>query len=360
MKVRSHIDTPSNHRNHQNHNHQKGHAYPRLKSGVMCLPRGSDIYIGLPTFGVLIPAEPHQHTLRYFDGQYSTVEIASGLGVSIEEVEELQALLIQHGMLELLSKQLFAGSDISQVLIQTRVHSELDLLTHRPGINDGGEKAFAERESFTILISGENRFARNLLAALQGVGFTNTRIIPRAQLTPRIEASDVCGFSTRTSDIGKSRSEFAQEIIRNSSIVKSEFLAKADPDLIISTIPIQWDYVQRWMAEGSEHLHINTIIGSHLEIGPLVIPGITPCLRCVALAKLDLGIVEKEGVTAKSSEFPTAVNAYVSGLIAMCVSEYVTTRNSTLLAASYWLDLLTPLSPPDHRYWDFHPDCGCQ
>jgi len=352
MKARSHINVLNT--------HPKMHAYPRLKSGVMCLPRGLDLYIGLPTYGVLIPAEPHQHTVRYFNGQHSTAEIASGLGVAIAEIEELQTLLIHHGMLELLSTQLFTGNDISQVLIQARLHSELDLLTHRPGINDGGEQAFSDRESFTILISGENRFARNLLAALQGVGFTNTRIIPRAQLTPRIEASDVCGFSTRTSDIGKSRSEFAQEIIRNSSIVKSEFLAKADPDLIISTIPIQWDYVQRWMAEGSEHLHINTIIGGHLEIGPMVIPGITPCLRCVALTKLDLGIVENDGAVVRGSEYPTAVNAYLSGLIAMCVSEYVATRNSTLLAASYWLDLLTPLSTPDHRYWDFHPECGCQ
>jgi hypothetical protein len=351
MKVRSARDVLTD--------HPKTNGYPRLKSGVSCIPRGTDMYIGLPTFGVLIPSEPHMHTVRYFDGQYSTADIASGLGIANEEVEELQTLLIEHGMLELLRTRVFAGSDLSQVLIQARLHSELDLLTHRPGISDGGKEAFAERESFTILISGENRFARNLLASLQGVGFTNTRIIPRAQLTPRIEASDVCGFSTRTSDIGKSRIEFAQEIIRNSSIVKSQSLAKAEPDLIISTIPVQWDYVQRWMTEGSAHIHINTIIGGHLEIGPLVIPGITPCLRCVALTKRDLRIVEIEGAAPRSNEFPTAVNAYVSGLIAMCVSEYVATRTSTLLAASYWLDLLAPLSAPEHRYWDFHPECGC-
>jgi hypothetical protein len=332
--------------------------YPRLKSGVTYGARGDEIYVGLPTFGVMIAKDPHLQTLRYFDGHNHIKDIANGLGVDLAQIQQLQRVLIEYGLLETLSTPELVGRNESHLLIRARLQAELDLITHRTGSSDGGSHELHEREAFTILISGENRLARNLLAALQGIGFANTRIIKRAFLSTRIEADDVCGFTTRTTDIGKSRIDFSREIIRNSQILKSELLAKANPDLIISTIPLEWDYVQRWMSEGSKHLHINSIIGNHVEIGPLVIPGITPCLRCVTLTKRDLEI--NSAAEKLRTELPTAASAYIAGLIAMCVSEYVATNESSLMASSYWLDLLAPLSIPEHRYWGFHGSCGCQ
>jgi hypothetical protein len=182
-------------------------------------------------------------------------------------------------------------------------------------------------------------------------------LIARAHLPHQISPEDVCGVVVKPEDIGKLREIFTQDLIRGAQISKPEVDSGTSPDLIISTVPIEWDYIQRWMSEGSIHLHINQIIGREIEIGPLVIPGRDPCLRCARLTKRDNGTdVSYEYIR---SEAPTAAISYISGLIALAIGEYFATGQSPLRATSRWYDLLTPLRAPDIRHWNFHPECGC-
>jgi hypothetical protein len=248
--------------------------------------------------------------------------------------------------------------DVSEELKSLRSSDERASISHRPGVIDGGERELQLRGESTIIISGENKLARNLLVILQASGFTHTRLISRSHLSLQIGTEDVCGIAVRTADIGKKRSEFTDELIRSAQYARGDSVAKSKPDLIISTIPLEWDYVQRWMSEGSIHLHINPIIGHHIEVGPLVIPGVTPCLRCVTLIKRDAGIpTDLEFVRAG---VPSATIAMIAGLITLVVSEYIATAKSTLIGSSYWFDLLRPLRAPEQRHWSFHPECGCQ
>ena len=337
-------------------------SYPRLKPGVESRTRGAEILFTLPYFAIALPLEPARTITRYFDGRHELAEITQGTGMSYENVVELQSVLTQNGLVENLRiplSHIFNGphADPSAVLTQMKLQSELDLITHRPDSNDGGVKELSLRGAFTILISGENRLARNLLATLQSMGFNNTRIITRAHLSAHIGPDDVCGLATRMSDIGKKRNEFAQEIMRNSQFIPTDQVAKADPDLIISTIPIEWDYVQRWMSEGTTHLHINPLIGQHCEIGPLVIPGLTPCLRCVALTKksTDLSLLHE----SMRTELPTQVIATLVGMVATLVGQYAATGDSPLTAASHWVNLLSPFEKSEKRYWEFNASCGC-
>ena len=333
--------------------------YLRLKSGVSLTPHKNEYLLGLPHRAVLLTDRRQVQIARACDGSRRASEIAAGLLCEATEVQSLVELLRAEGFLEELEQPATSNSpDLSMNLIQHRTSIEKSLITHRPGSSDGGEEEFEARHRATILISGENRLARNLLVALQACGFTNTRLITRGHVAPRIAASDVCGVAVRNDDLGKLRVEFTAELIRNSQISKCEIAAKPQPDLIISTIPIEWDYVQRWMSEGSAHLHINPLIGAEIEIGPLVIPGRTPCLRCVTLIKRDNGTrSDREFVR---SELPSAALAFISGLVALNVGDYFATGKSPLRAASYWYDLLNPMRSPEIRHWNFHPQCGCQ
>ena len=339
--------------------HNKYHKYLRLKRGVLISRIGPDHYLGLPTHGIIVNDPIQLHIARYFDGTRHTEEIARGLFCKLSIVEDFANLLSSEGLLDRdLQPIRGENKDLGERLLSLRLGPESALITHRPGVNDAGKNELNNRLQSTILISGENRLAHTLLVALQASGFSHTRLIGRTQLSPQITEDDLCGIVVRTSDIGKNRNEFIQELVRSAQITRSPTVPKAMPDLIISTIPLEWDYVQRWMSEGSVHLHINPLIGGEIEIGPLVIPGLTPCLRCVTLMKRDQGIaIDSEFV---HTELPSAAIAFVAGLIALAIGEYFAIGASEFQAASYWYDLLNPLRPPEQRHWNFHPECGCR
>ena len=333
-------------------------TYIRLKSGVCLTPSGKNFLLGLPTRALLLTESAHAHIARNFNGLQSAKAIAHGLRCDIDLITSFAELLKREGLADEVPRPSSERvMDLSEEVIALRSACERELVAHRAGVKDGGEREFLAREGATILISGENRLARHLLVALHASGFTNTRLISRARLTPRITGADLCGIVVRASDIGKLRKEFSQELIRNSQISRSQLLAKAAPDLIISTVPIEWDYVQRWMSEGSQHLHINQVIGGEIEIGPLVVPGATPCLRCIALTKRENGAGELHSFIR--SEASSAACAYLSGLISLALGQYFGTGATPLRASSHWYNLLDPLRTPEIRHWNFHPECGC-
>lgn len=334
-------------------------TYIRLKSGVSLTQRAVGFALGLPTRALLLNEPLHAQIISAFKSERGSQEIARSLLCEVEEVNALAEQIIEAGFADEVTA--FSSSkslDLSESIISVRTAIERSLIAHRSGVRDGGAKEFEGRESTTILISGENRLARHLLVALQASGFSQTRLIARAHQSPRINGSDLCGTVVRSGDIGKLRSEFTAELIRGSAISRSELLAKPNPDLIISTIPIEWDYVQRWMSEGSTHLHINQLIGPEIEVGPLVIPGATPCLRCVALSKKESA--GSEFHQSSRSEMPSAAGSFIAGLIALSLCEYFATGQSPLRSSSQWYDLLNPLRPPEVRHWNFHPVCGCR
>ena len=333
-------------------------TYIRLKSGVCLTPSGENFLLGLPTRALLLTERAHAHIARNFNGLQSVRAIAQGLRCDMDLINSFAELLKSEGLADQVqSPSSEPIMDLSEEVIALRSACERELVAHRPGVRDAGEGEFLAREGVSILISGENRLARHLLVALHASGFTNTRLISRARLTPRITGADLCGIVVRASDIGKLRKEFSEELIRNSQISRSQLVAKAAPDLIISTVPIEWDYVQRWMSEGSLHFHINQVIGGEIEIGPLVVPGKTPCLRCIALTKRENGA--GEGHSFMRSEASSAACAYLSGLIALALAQYFATGATPLHASSRWYDLLDPLRTPEIRHWNFHPECGC-
>jgi len=338
-------------------------SYPRLKSGVRIerelSPATDGLFVGLPTRGVRLFHEQAELVIRSFTGTHSIVQIADSLLIPHGDVAAIVSALANSGLLELWPHGApTPGSGIGNQYRAAQYEIQRDLITHRNGSTDGGVQEMELRAQFTILISGENRLARTLLTLLQSMGVIHTRIITRGHLAARVDSFDVCGFTTRMSDVGKIRSEFHQELIRESELPFSHaYSAKATPDLIISTIPVEWDYVQRWMSEGSAHLHINSMIGGAIELGPYVIPGRSACLRCVALSQRDAHIPIGDGALRK--ELPAAASAQIAGVIAAIVGELIATGASELLGSSFWLNLLQPLAPIERRYWQPHPECGC-
>jgi hypothetical protein len=136
------------------------------------------------------------------------------------------------------------------------------------------------------------------------------------------------------------------------------------PDLVVLARP--WaasdPTVAGWQRAGVPHL-VATVRGSTGVVGPLVVPGVTSCLRCADLHRRDA-----DPRWPRLAAQLTAAEPPPSGATVTCLLTAVTAAVQVLAyldgsAAPITLDATLELSPPDLvprvRRWTPHPECGC-
>ena len=233
------------------------------------------------------------------------------------------------------------------------------------------------RSNFQIMIFGTNRSALNLFGLLQSIGFSKTKIFNGFNDSPKpLCNADICGASVRTHDHGldlEIRKEQVQQEQNLFRFIQDSYAPQmTKPDLIISLVPVPPDYQQRWMCESTTHLVIGPYLNGQISMGPLVIPGQTPCLNCHDLNNRQFrpGIAEIEinylNFEQSEMSIPSAQLWVVLGKLAIAISEWADTQTSSLAANQTILDFrnyqngsgldqfqrVLPLS--------FNPMCGCR
>jgi bacteriocin biosynthesis cyclodehydratase domain-containing protein len=139
-----------------------------------------------------------------------------------------------------------------------------------------------------------------------------------------------------------------------------------DPDLTVLADDHEpaADTVERLMRAGLPHLVVG-MRGTTGVVGPLVLPGETPCLRCVDLTRRQhdrewAGVRDQLSHPHRSATpAPTSgvVTAAVAALAAADVLAAVEGRATVTTGATA---SLTPAAPlPSLRRWPVHPACGC-
>jgi len=248
-----------------------------------------------------------------------------------------------------------------------------------------------ERRNFSIIIYGSNRLALALFAVLQASGFGTVKVIDRLGSTnieshAQIEPDEVCGLAIRGSDVGLRKTLVLADLARNSQLFPTENLGfPATPNFIISTESIPQEIMQQWMSEAIPHLPISNLIENKIVLGPIVLPGSSPCLNCLDLWRAEqfphhnsfefLSALDSENT--KELEIPSAQVAFLAGLLATMIIDYCTFINSEgaerrfnapkLIATTLTLNLFDPLNfktsedeSVGYRYWQPHLSCGCQ
>ena len=346
--------------------------FPKLKSGTTLTRFSADeIFIGFGQIrfghkGGTLPLHPYLGLLRRCDGRTSLaelLELAVKSELSPNDFSALIGDLEREQLIEIHSRlQGSVGRDESLVQQHERIAPEMKLLTWRDGVGDGGISELEKRSTYSIQIFGESRLARTLLSLLQATGFTQSRILLRPDFdSERIRGSDVCGLVTRADDIGKSRIDFHNEITRTSALLPSQKGLFKIPSLVISAIPIPADLLQLWLSEGTPHLQIGALVGNRVEIGPFVIPGVSPCVQCARLAERDSlpDFLARSITPYQFAELPSAGVAIIAGVVASVVAQFCATSTTSLIAHSASIDLLSPLDQMKFTELDFHNECGC-
>jgi hypothetical protein len=400
--------------------------YPALKPGVNFFKVAgqdcSDIYIGFSNRGIELNFEIAFELLCFFDGSHSLKKIISAISeisvIGVEEDQNLEESIFQiTKILQLLSDARLIefrtsplpgklpNKDLLPVnLVNSlkRMRAEANLYSWHPQIENGisAETLISKRRYFSIMIYGKNRLALSLFTVLQASGFSLIKLTDRAysasaNSSAQIEPDEVCGLAIRGSDVGLQKALVLADLARNSQLFPLESLVFPEfPDLIISTESIPQETMQSWMSENIVHLPISNIIEEKIIIGPIVIPGKTPCLNCLNLWRADQFphqssfeiLAALDSGEGKGLELPSAQVALLTGLITTQVIQFLQSNQSNqsiknctsvdskisdgsvkLIGATLAINLFDPLdsiSSSDetfgYRYWQPHISCGCQ
>lgn len=146
--------------------------------------------------------------------------------------------------------------------------------------------ALKNRKSSRIFLSSLAPFgltlARGLAAAGVGTLLTDDQI--------RVSKSDLGQLGFATESIGKPRATAARDLlssaiqIQHHSRVSSGY-DRVDLAVLVGTDVINPRSYQRWLSRDIPHLQV-LFDESGVEVSHLVLPGLTPCLGCLQLAKL--------------------------------------------------------------------------
>lgn len=259
--------------------------------------------------------------------------------------------------------------DASFDQLKKKIEPELVQSRWIKGVEDSGVEIINQRHLAHIEISGHSRAATQLFALLLASGVTHTQFsLGYRQSAPLIIDTDIEAGSIRSTDLGKTFKSRTNELSKEISLLpleKSESATELEPEFKEQTLKIHFgelDPVIRalWMSAGQQHLIIGEANGASLKMGPIVVPGISPCNRCVELLEN-----EQDGATIEiirtgpiSAELPVIGAHYVSALVASIVLQLIDTQTCDLMGSVIAVDLLT-LCNTKHIPVTRHPSCGC-
>lgn len=388
--------------------------YPTLRPGVnffkIAGPGCSDIYVGFSNRGIELKFEIAEELLRLLDGSNSLEKITSIFEVAedrefkesksgISQISIILQLLSAGRLIEfrtsplpskLPNKDLLAVNLVNSI---NRMRAEANLYSWHPQIDNGmsAEDLIGKRRNFSIMIYGRNRLALSLFAVLQASGFALIKLTDRtnsasSESRAQIEPDEVCGLAIRGSDVGLRKASVLADLARNSQLFPSQNVLFPElPDLIISTESIPQETMQSWLSENIVHLPVSNLIENRIVLGPIVIPGKTPCLNCLNLWQADQFphhnsfeiLAALDSGEGKGLELPAAQVALLTGLITTQVIQYCTSVGiqnvinsedaAKLVGATFAINLFDPLNSISlddetfgYRYWQPHTSCGCQ
>lgn len=354
------------------------------------IPRhNGETYIGTASEGYLLDSDPFLPILRNCDGSTSIHEISGRIFLRIDELRSALDQLRELGIIEILDRAFIpkysrnsGGEHQSSYSTQLRF-IESSLITHRS--DDGGWDEWSAREKHQVTITGDTRISRILLPLLQASGFARAQIASDNFTPQQFDIRDINALTVTVDEIGKNKSIHHQDLVRRSSLrsryrVENSIVNQPiQSNFIVATSPPRADQIQHWQSEGTLHIAVGDLMGTEIELSPVISPGITPCLRCIALHKADAlpsdlrilsfpdVVVPHQGTT--HVELPTSSAALIAALLSSIVSsvshqEIKAHRAKNSRAAegefrSQVINLLEPTAPIHYRRWNFHPECGC-
>ncbi|MEO9134255.1 MAG: thiamine biosynthesis protein ThiF [Jatrophihabitantaceae bacterium] len=240
-----------------------------------------------------------------------------------------------------------------------RLACELAALAARHG--ERGAELLNARRHVTVVVHGSGRAGPHIAALLAaaGVGRVHVLDLSGARLTQSVPGG------LNPGDEGRNVSSAAAEAIaRAAPEADCRPLPPEDhPDLVVLACdePIDDDRRAALHARGTSHLLVRLGPG-HGVVGPLVIPGLTSCLRCSDLHRLDrdpawTALAVQLAAPHRGGGSEVSLATVIAGLAGQQALAYLDGDQPTTIDGT--LEQHLPDWRIRRRSWPAHPDCDC-
>lgn len=356
------------------------HSKPHLKIGSILAPGLNTTFVGARDRGLLVTS-PARAALMAMDGTKTALEISQNLGIPLSEISVLVDELHDAGLIDTQKSKISVHArfhspnanrashedenrnDGAVRQLQIKLAPELSSTTWLTNVRDGGVGVISQRRNWQVGIFGDSRIATLLYGILLSSGVSHT-YLNGADEHRQVSEEDMCAGYLHPGDIGLALASRAQELARELSLFPTTKLASDENPrrFMIAVGKAPADRVQEWMSDGVPHLLIDGAEGASISIGPIVIPGQTPCLRCIALALEDQNPMWREismqKLLATQREVPVAVAHYVAGIAALEILHFIDAGKSQLTGTTTQLSYHQPTNSQQQTF-SRHPACGC-
>jgi hypothetical protein len=312
-----------------------------------------------PDHAVIVDlADPaHARLFDLLDGsrnEQRLIRDAAGHGISGPDALELVTAMRDAGLL------VPAGSVLPDTLTEP---ARRRLGTEAAAISASGRpaaEALRRRAAASIAVTGRPRLVVPVATALaaSGIGHVDP------QVHGRVGPGDVAVGGFCPADIDRPRGvAAAAAVMRTAPEVNTRRIRDGAPSFVVHVgLTAPAELVAHGMARrGLAHLVIEDRDDTIL-VGPLVIPGNTPCLRCLDLHRHDLD----DGWPALAAQVATAPEEIgaaaastvmiAAGVAAAQVLAFIDGDEIATTGASIEV---TPLGPARRRSWERHSRCDC-
>lgn len=266
-----------------------------------------------------------------------------------------------------------AHRDASFNLLRVRSAPELLQAEWSDGKSDGGTSTLAARSEFPIELSGRSRVITLLYSILLASGVTRVRFSDRHH-KPLVTDSDIGFGGLEESDVGLSYYENAESRRRGISLFPTDRNFRYELDISRPLAVIHYgdcdpEMLVHWSNQKMPHLVIHAPIGDEIAVGPLVIPGQSPCIRCLSLYEIDnFGFTRLERIDLTTIEELPAVTAhYIAAIAAAQILHFIDQQSSkvdsplprnTGIGEVAYINF-QKLTEPQVVAIARHPLCGC-
>jgi len=330
---------------------------PQLKPGVRRLWRDTHtLQVGhRAEHAVLVDTDNDAvwALLASMDGQHTLGDLLAITHLPAHDLATLLTELAAAGLLDdaaLSSRPLTGVSTARRAQLQPE-HDAAVWAASDPG---DGARAFQQRRTAVVEVRGLGRIGASIALLLHAAGLGTLLLRDDAPVVQE----DVAPSAHRLVDVSRTR----QHALRD-RIPAGRRAASRHPDLVVLADSGRRDHPTAALSlvrADLPHLLVHVVEGVG-HVGPLVIPGVSSCLRCSDLHRADRDALWP-AVAAQLVDDPhetasVVMTSSVASLAASNILQWLGTHRCALV------DGELVVSPPDHltrrRHLPPHPSCGC-